>query len=380
MKYLGMDPVYQPAKFYVDDKLVANVNYNVEEMKFVESEIPADPVKDGYVFQGWYFTDDLGDECEFDVTSSIHKKVNAGTYIPLDVYAKFVPKNEYNNDVALTFNSDTYYVPLVSADGFKYTNYFDLKDYLGIYPYGINAKKIKWSYGPDEKHLTKLDESDSLSLEQEGTYILVADYKGNKAKAKIIVVNEEDTYLPTDFKVKDSVKVSVNGANNVGISFKKNDKKPSVNFYNHMSYKSEDYEIADVNDQGIVLGKKPGKTRIYSFLTNEDETVIVRSTEVIVGAALPDNAGIKSVKKSGKKLKVTLTKAQGAKGYQVAVYKTEANAKANKKALLKKYVTKTSFTLKSAKFKKCKKLYLKVRAYNMDGKTKQYSEWSDIKS
>ncbi|MBP5773413.1 MAG: hypothetical protein J6W35_05025 [Eubacterium sp.] len=97
----------------------------------------------------------------------------------------------------------------------------------------------------------------------------------------------------------------------------------------------------------------------------------------------PGKAKIKKVykkKKSAKKLKVKLKKVKGAKGYQVAVYKSKKNAKKNKKALTKKYTKKLKVTLKSKKLKKKKKLYVRARAYVLDGNgIKVFGKWSSIK-
>ena len=90
----------------------------------------------------------------------------------------------------------------------------------------------------------------------------------------------------------------------------------------------------------------------------------------------PAKAKVKKAtkKKSSKKIKVTLKKIKGAKGYQVAVSKKKKG-----KALYKKYVKKTKFTLKSKKFKKKKKLFVKARAYVLNGKAKVFGKWSNPK-
>lgn len=108
--------------------------------------------------------------------------------------------------------------------------------------------------------------------------------------------------------------------------------------------------------------------------TKQAETTTVKA---------PGKAKIKKVykkKRSAKKLKVKLKKVKGAKGYQVAVYKSKKNAKKNKKALTKKYTKKLKVTLKSKKLKKKKKLYVKARAYVLDGNgIKVFGKWSAIK-
>lgn len=88
-------------------------------------------------------------------------------------------------------------------------------------------------------------------------------------------------------------------------------------------------------------------------------------------------ASIKKItakKKASKKLKVSLKKIQGAKGYQIYVLKS----KKAKKALYKKTTKKLKITLKSKKLQN-KKLYIKVRAYKLDGKKKVYGKWSKVK-
>ena len=95
----------------------------------------------------------------------------------------------------------------------------------------------------------------------------------------------------------------------------------------------------------------------------------------------PAKAKVKKVaakKKSAKKVKITIQKIS-AKGYQVAIYKTKKDAKKNRKALKKKFVKKAKVTITSKKLKNKKTLYVKIRAYNLDGKKKVYGAWSKVK-
>ncbi len=87
-------------------------------------------------------------------------------------------------------------------------------------------------------------------------------------------------------------------------------------------------------------------------------------------------------KKSAKSVKVSFKKVNGAKGYEVAVYKTKKDAKKNKKAVKTlKSVKKVSVKVSSKKLKKCKKLFVKVRAFTADAKgVKVYGDWSKIKT
>ena len=98
-------------------------------------------------------------------------------------------------------------------------------------------------------------------------------------------------------------------------------------------------------------------------------------------------------KKKSKKIKIKVKRLKYATGYQVAVYKSKKNAKKNKKAIAKafskkkysstatKKPTKTVLIKfkKTKKIKKAKKLFVRARAYNMDGKKKVFGPWSKIK-
>lgn len=86
---------------------------------------------------------------------------------------------------------------------------------------------------------------------------------------------------------------------------------------------------------------------------------------------------------ASKKIKLVIKKVKKSAGYQVAIYKSKSAARKDakaKKALLKEFKTKTTVTLNSKKLKNKKKLYVKVRAYSLKGKTKVYGKWSDVKT
>ncbi len=96
----------------------------------------------------------------------------------------------------------------------------------------------------------------------------------------------------------------------------------------------------------------------------------------------PRSTSIRYAKKqkAAKKIKLSIKRVKEAKGYQIAVYKTLKNAKKNKKAIYKKFVRSIKPTITNKKFKKANKLYVKVRAYKLNGKKKVYAKkWSKVK-
>ena len=80
-------------------------------------------------------------------------------------------------------------------------------------------------------------------------------------------------------------------------------------------------------------------------------------------------------KKSAKKISIKLKKVKGAKGYQIAIYKTK-KAKKAKKAILMKYVKKATSKMKHNKLKKMKKIFVSARAYIIENKKKEFGKWS----
>lgn len=81
-------------------------------------------------------------------------------------------------------------------------------------------------------------------------------------------------------------------------------------------------------------------------------------------------------KKNAKKIKLTFKKLKNATKYQVKISSTK---KFKKKSTVIKLVKKANTTLKIKKFRKAKKLYVRVRGVNAADKTKRYGAWSDIK-
>ena len=77
-------------------------------------------------------------------------------------------------------------------------------------------------------------------------------------------------------------------------------------------------------------------------------------------------------KNAAKKIKITFKKVADSKGYEVRI----STSKKFKKIIVKKTYNKVKFTIKNKKLAKKKKLYVQVRAYALDGKTKVYGKWS----
>lgn len=99
----------------------------------------------------------------------------------------------------------------------------------------------------------------------------------------------------------------------------------------------------------------------------------VDSTKIKLGKTKIAKA---SKKKNVKKIKLTLKKIKGAKGYQV---KVSTSKKFKKKTTVTKAVKKLTNTINIKKLKVVKKYYIKARAFSKTKGTISYGKWSKVK-
>ena len=145
-------------------------------------------------------------------------------------------------------------------------------------------------------------------------------------------------------------------------------------------------ELSTVLGDKEPVGTEPNTTKepeptpkAQETTTKGAETTSVPANTMVKAPGKAKINKITAKKKSAKKVSLILKSVKNAKGYQVAVYKTKANAKKNKSAIVKKFVKKVNVTVTSKKFKNKSTLYVKARAYKLDGKKKVYGSWSSAK-
>ena len=147
---------------------------------------------------------------------------------------------------------------------------------------------------------------------------------------------------------------------------------------NSVKWYTDDPKIATVDSTGMVKGISEGKTTIRVRTNDGGLEAVCELTVKIPVVTPPAKTKVSKVptkKLSAKKLKVKFKKVKDAKGYEVWV----VTKKKAKKALVKKFTKKPTITLKSKKLKNKKKLFVKVRAYKLDGKDKVFGKWSKAK-
>lgn len=182
---------------------------------------------------------------------------------------------------------------------------------------------------------------------------------------------------------------------NTQISFKNDtDRYFHVKFIKNGTYSIRSYFIA--NDKSMAVSSK---TR-YVIVNDETLTITREAPEVETTTgqteestvAQPNNmkplgkAKVKSAvkKKSAKKVKITLkAPLKNANGYIVCFYKTKKEAKKNGKPFVKRIYkkNKATFAVSHKLLRKQKKLFVRIRAYQVVDKKMVVSEkWSAVKS
>lgn len=130
-------------------------------------------------------------------------------------------------------------------------------------------------------------------------------------------------------------------------------------------------ESQSITEQGLTTGE---------MVSSDNGTETVSSDGNVTNQKIA-KVKIKSIakKKSAKAVKIKLKKKlKSVTGYQVRFFKTKKNAKANKKALVKRTYKKNkkTFKVKSKKLKNRKKLFVRIRGYKLVGTKKYYGKWS----
>ena len=116
-----------------------------------------------------------------------------------------------------------------------------------------------------------------------------------------------------------------------------------------------------------------GTTKAPETVKQTTTTNKVDSTKVKLGKTKIAKA---SKKKNVKKIKLTLKKIKGAKGYQV---KVSTSKKFKKKTTITKTIKKLTNTVNIKKLKVVKKYYITARAFSKTKGTTSYGKWSKVK-
>lgn len=235
-------------------------------------------------------------------------------------------------------------------DSFPYYFLWKEVDGAAYYNFYINGVKIGDT-------ITSEYNADAKMFAKEGNYtigVAAVDEKGNEGEIATIIhtVTSIETSTPESSEQESSTPESSTS-------------EPSID--ESSTPEQDTSNITTINGGGAATTAEASQvtTRNIKPSATTGKSVKVGKTKVKKA----------SKKKGSKKVKISLKKITGARGYQIKIYKS----KKAKKAIFRKNVKKVKFTLKGKKIKNRKKLYVRARAYKIINGRKKYGKWSKRK-
>lgn len=203
-------------------------------------ELPAEPVKKGYTFMGWY--------TKYKEDGKTYKSVvNSETEVTSDmiIYAKWEKDSAVVKAKKIVLNKSNAIV--FAGDGISLS--------VGAIPFNSKIKDITWS-SSDTEILTIEGDGMVSSTGKKGSAVITAQTAdGLKATCKINVIDyNEGVYEAKDYSIKNS-KVTMNAGAYKKINITTN---PSDVYYINFQYGSSDTSVAEVNEYGYIYAKKAG--------------------------------------------------------------------------------------------------------------------------
>ncbi len=318
--------VKDPVKFYVDDQVVAEVHEVEDGYRLIEDEIPADPVKEGLYFVGWFYIDEDGKEVKFSKDDWPYRyDDDIEEYVPCDVHAKFKKESEIVDVQDISFTRTRLYVP---GDSYAVTGkseeYFestsiDLSEYLNIVPFDADYGEIKW-FKKNESDPWEINSKGEVDITSFGEYVFCCQIGDKTASIEVNSFDYSDEVEVgiEDIRVGDTLELKEGEYGMLDYGFKK-PKNVAYYAYDGFTFKPIDSQMVDVNNNGVVFAKKAGITQVLTIYPSGEDVDVKLTTIIIKGEEETTTAKDDSKKDEPKKeaLKPGATFTDGTYNYKV---------------------------------------------------------------
>ncbi len=235
---------YFEVKFLVDNTEYSSVY--VEENSTITG-LPAEPVKAGYIFQGWYMEDpESGKETAFDVRAEVTDNIT--------VKAKWIDEESVVPVEQIAFSRDDFYL-------FKY-DYVELK--CCVLPFEAYEGNLKWE-SSNEEILTVTNNGYVESTEKTGDVVItVTASNGVKASCTVHIVSYENYRDIESVNLeKEEIELKAGEYGKINVIYQP--ENAIVDNYHQMRFKSSDESVVRVNDCGYIYGVKRGTAVVACY-------------------------------------------------------------------------------------------------------------------
>lgn len=246
--------VYQSIRFMADGKLMAEEKVAYGQ---ISGQVPIAPEKKGYVFKEWRTEDGAAFE-DYEV---ITEDITVHAFYLKDADAKKIRHIYFGN---------TTFCTALSEGEFS-------SEYAAM-PEDADEKTLHWT--SSDPAVATVDERGKVTLKQAGSVTIKAATKFGVANSYVLVVSGDGSDpLPTaeSLSVKQK-KVTMKPGEYLQIL---PSASPAASRTEYM-FSSTEWEVADVNSQGVVIAAKKGTTEI--IITDVVSELQVKYTVVVTGA------------------------------------------------------------------------------------------------
>nr|MCR5797118.1 CotH kinase family protein [Eubacterium sp.] len=302
-----------PLKFYVDDDVIAEVEYDGDYDGIRESDIPEAPVKEGYKFIGWEYTPNYYDEevepkileaGDFPYYTEYDENDNE-TLVAYKITAKYIPLSEYKVPEGISFARENVFFTMYAYEDYGYEESslepaeVDMSEIVNLRPFNADKNVLKWSVKPQVSGAEDMSESELAEYGvinkygmfiayQPVDFVVTCEYNDVKATVNLKYIKEDDVNRPKTFSVAKSVELNPGEYGNIGFRY-----TPEVgvmqNYYSLAVFKSTNDDVVEVNQNGEVYAKAPGEAAIVSIYVNLDlDDYIIKTTGITVKASEAD--------------------------------------------------------------------------------------------
>ena len=234
--------------FKVDGKKYATVDY----VQGIQNNLPKDPAKKGYYFNGWYYKqkiDGKAYETKFAEDSSFSSK-------NVTLYAKWKKKTKANKLKRMVFQYKDVYMTTYDEYNLKYS----------IQPLGAVAPEIKWS--TSDKNIATVSDGVVTAVQKKGVCTITAKIKGLKAvKCKVHVISWDEMTAFKDFKLsKTNMTLKKGKSQKLDVTL-----LPAKVYNPNICFDSSNKKVAEVDAAGVVHAKKKGTAVIAVYSTQQEK-------------------------------------------------------------------------------------------------------------